>query len=1050
MAGVGTVQFRVLGPLEVLVDGRLAALGAAKQRLVLAALLADANAVVSLDRLIDILWGEAPPQSAHGTVQGYIYRLRGAIEPRRGPGDPAATLLTRPPGYLLEVAPGQLDAIRFTDLLCAARRQAAGGELAQAATLLDEALGLWRGPAWAEFAELDFARAEVARVDGQRAAATEDRAEIDLALGRHSELISGLEATAASYPLRERPRAQLMLALYRAGRQAEALRAYQAFRSYLIEEVGLEPSAALQRLEDAIVLSKPELDWTGTGDDARGLVLVSRGAQATPAALRSPPNGPLDGERAEVVSRVSHFDLPGESPPLRLFGPPRGNVPRQMTTFVGREHELETIGSLVRERPLVTLTGVGGVGKTRLALQVAAEVVEDFADGAWLCELAPIGDPEAVWETLAANVGIVPAPGRDMDEVVLEYLGPKRLILLLDNCEHLVGAVARVIAAILRRCPGVSVLSTSREGLAMAGEQMVQVPPLGVPPASADREELAGFEAVRLFCDRVHDATSRFVLDEHNAGAVGELCRRLDGLPLAIELAAARVRSLSPQDLVARLDQRFKLLTRGSPASVGRHQTLRTTIDWSYDLLTDTERTALNRLSVFAGGCDLAAAESVLGGDLEAGDAVEALSQLVDKSLVVVDHDPRGSRYHLLETIRQYGRDRLEDTGETASVRSWHLDHFVGLAETAAPHLRSRDQLAWADTLAPDLDNFRAALDYAVGASLPDPALRLVAALTVPGLPIGWTAMGWADAAASIPVAATHPLFPLVLAYAGQNATLAGDFERAGPMIAQAEEAQAALGTHHVYLDVSAGTLALFRGDLGQAQYHAELSVEQARTTGDRYEIANALLLLGSALQNDPVRASGVAEEAVRVAREAGLVAVLPLALTTLLMFVGDDRTRELALHQEIIDVATALDDHRLVASTVASRDETRAREGDWATALRVNVDAAEHYRDGGNIMSCLALLRSAAMALTAMEHLEPAAVILGYADTHGPRWANSEEYLTLSTSTDTALLDALGEGRLAELKARGNAFNLSDAIDFLRTEADRALAGEPKLFRSV
>jgi len=290
---LGGIGFRVLGPLEVLVDGLPVSLGAAKQRLVLAALLADANAVVSTDRLIDIVWGEVPPDSAEGTLQKYVYRLRRAIEPGRAPGDPAGTLLTRPPGYLLELQPSQLDAARFTDFLKAAQGRAASGELAAAAALLDEALGLWRGPAWAEFAEFDFARGRVTRLEGQRAAAIEDRADIHMALGRHAELIGELEATVASYPLRERPRAQLMLALYRSGRQADALRAYQAFRSCLIDELGLEPSASLQRLEDDILLNKPELDWTGNRDEAEGLALVSMGPEPVPGPAGSPPRGPL-------------------------------------------------------------------------------------------------------------------------------------------------------------------------------------------------------------------------------------------------------------------------------------------------------------------------------------------------------------------------------------------------------------------------------------------------------------------------------------------------------------------------------------------------------------------------------------------------------------------------------------------------------------------------------------------------------------------------------------------------------------------------------------
>ena len=419
----------------------------------------------------------------------------------------------------------------------------------------------------------------------------------------------------------------------------------------------------------------------------------------------------------------------------------------------------------------MTLTGVGGVGKTRLALQVAAEVIGEFPDGAWLCEFAPVTDPDAVWETLATCLRVQPLPGRALDESVLDYLAAKRLLLVLDNCEHLLDAVARLVDAIERRCPRVSVLATSREGLAVAGERMVAVPSLGVPAGDADGDELRQAEAVRLFWDRASAAKSDFALTDRNVGAVGVLCRRLDGIPLAIELAAARVRSLSPEDLVARLDQRFKLLTHGSRAALERHQTLRSTIDWSYDLLTPTERHALNRLSVFAGGCDLAAAEAVLPGDeLDAVDVVDVLGQLVDKSLVVVDDADGGVRYRLLETIRQYAQERLDASGDPVAVRRRHADHYVALAEAAGPHLRGREHLEWTSVVTRDIDNFRAALDWAVETPSPEHALRLVAPLAVQGR-TGELAMDWAATASAIPGGDGHPLFPVVAAWAAWGAT---------------------------------------------------------------------------------------------------------------------------------------------------------------------------------------------------------------------------------------------------------------------------------------
>ena len=402
------------------------------------------------------------------------------------------------------------------------------------------------------------------------------------------------------------------------------------------------------------------------------------------------------------VFQLTHPELRVEFPPLRSLDTPPGNLPRQVTTFVGREREIATLGDLVRQSSLVTLTGVGGVGKTRLALQVAATVVADFPDGAWLCEFAPVTDSDAVWETLAASLRVQSSPVRALEESVLEYLAPKRAVLVLDNCEHLLDAIVGQADAITHRCPRLALLATSREGLALAGERMVAVPSLGVPAVDAAGDDLMDADAVRLFADRAGAARSDFALTDRNIGEVAVLCRRLDGIPLAIELAAARVRSMSVEDLVSRLDQRFKLLTQGSRAALERHQTLRNTIDWSYDLLDPTERQALNAMSVFAGTCDLEAAEAVLSGlELDALDVADVLGQLVDKSLVVADDSGDGGvRYRLLETIRQYAREQLQASGDTAAVRRRHAEHYVAVAELAGPHLRTRDQNEWARAVA--------------------------------------------------------------------------------------------------------------------------------------------------------------------------------------------------------------------------------------------------------------------------------------------------------------------------------------------------------------
>jgi predicted ATPase/class 3 adenylate cyclase len=777
-------------------------------------------------------------------------------------------------------------------------------------------------------------------------------------------------------------------------------------------------------------------------------------SQATADLLRDEPTGSVglvdlgehrlrDLGRPERLFQVTRSNLASEFPPLRSLDSLPGNLPRQVTTFVGREQETETLGVLVCEGSLVTLTGVGGVGKTRLAVQVAAEVTAEFPDGAWVCELAPVADRGAVWETLAASLGVPRSPGRGADEVVLEYLGPKRMLVVLDNCEHLLDAVARMVDAIAQRCPRVSVLATSREGLALAGEQIVAVPSLGVPAGDADGAALARADAVRLFCDRAHDAKVDFALTGYNAAAVAQLCRRLDGIPLAIELAAARARSLPPEDLVARLDQRFSLLTRGSRAGLERHQTLRNTIDWSYDLLTGIERDGLNRLSVFAGGCDLAAAEAILAaGDLDPADAVDVLSQLVDKSLVVVDDDA-GVRYRLLETIRQYARERLEDSGHTSTVRRSHADHYVAVAETAGPHLRSSDQLTWATIVARDTDNFRAALDWAVETPSPDHALRLVAPLLVTGLPIGWTAVDWADTARTIPGAAEHPLFPHVVAFAALRATLRGDLERAAVLAANAQEAQDRLGSRHLWVSMAPATLATFRGDFDQAIHHAEVWLELARPTGDPYEIAPALLMLGSALRPDPDRAIPVLDEAVHMARDAGVASSLSYSLMTLAMTLPlDESARALTLLDEAVEVGTKFGDLHGVANAIAIQGGIAARRGDWRATLRANADAAELQFQVGGSVPFGASFWGAAIAFVKLGYLEPAAVLMGQAD---PRFADqldAAEFTETTAWAEAALLEGLGARQLTELKARGAALDTADAVAYLRAESQRALSG--------
>jgi predicted ATPase/class 3 adenylate cyclase len=465
----------------------------------------------------------------------------------------------------------------------------------------------------------------------------------------------------------------------------------------------------------------------------------------------------------EHIFQLLHPDLPADFPPLRSLQAFVHNLPRQLTSFIGRDGEMAEIKQLLSKTALLTLTGAGGCGKTRLALQVAADVLEEFEEGVWLVELAALADSTLVPQTVAAALGVREEPGRPLTETLIDYLRPRQVLLLLDNCEHLLSASAQLADTSLRACPRLRVLVTSREGLGIAGETTYRVPSLSLPdlqhlpPVAA----LSQFEATRLFVDRAAAAVPSFTLNEQNAPSVAEVCYRLDGIPLAIELAAARVKALPVEQITRRLDDRFRLLTGGSRAALPRQQTLRATIDWSYDLLSEAERMLLRRLSVFAGGWTLEAAEAVGAGEGINDDEVqELLTTLVEKSLVLYEEQRGEARYRLLETVRQYSRERLLESGEMQVVCSRHASFYLNFAEQAEPELRRSDQVGWLNRLDVEHDNLRAALEWSLlGDNQGEVGLRLAGALWWFWLVRSHFTEGrnWLDAAVSRAVDAPAP-----------------------------------------------------------------------------------------------------------------------------------------------------------------------------------------------------------------------------------------------------------------------------------------------------
>jgi predicted ATPase/DNA-binding SARP family transcriptional activator len=899
----------VLGPSEVVRAGERVQLGSGQQRRLLAVLVVHANEVVSRDRLVDVLWGDEPPPSATQTLQGLVSRLRATFGDDR--------LETRPPGYRLGVATVEVDALRFEELVRVGLGSADRPEVALGA--FDEALGLWRGLPYAEFANEEFAVAEVARLVELRARAIEERAAALLELGRPEDVIGELDSQVAVEPFRERLRALLMLALARAGRPVEALRIYDAFRRFLADEVGVVPSPGLQALNDDIVRQHPDVGWSrsarkdrdallsGTvsflftdvedstrlwdespdvmsnamprhdevlrdaveshdgvivenaGDGFRAVFATAHGAVTAAVAAQREllaedwniaqtvrvrmgihtgeaevRDGNYSGaavNRAErlmsvahggqiVVSaateellqdalpekygfidlgehrlrdlaqrmrvfQVTHPDLWREFPPLQSLDAFPGNLPVQLTSFVGRQEERAGIANALDDWRTVTVTGTGGVGKTRLALQVAAEVLPRFRDGAWLCELAVALDDDTMGQVVAAALGVSQRPGRSLVASIADYLRSKELLLVLDNCEQLLGPVAALAERVFRECPGVRILATSREALGVGGEHVWPLRPLPVPATTTTVTTAAASDAVVLFVERAEPARATFTLDLSNVGAVAEICRRLDGIPLAIELAAVRVVSMSPSEISGLLDERFRLLTGGRRTAVGRHQTLRATVDWSYSLLGNRERAVFDRLGVFAGSFDAQAAQAVVVGDgVEAWDVLDALTELVAKSMVVAEDTAEGTtRYQMLETLGQYARERLDEHGETNRWRGRHAEYFVDWAERAGPGLLGPDELAWRTRESAELDNLRAAVTWALDRDEPDDirlALRVVGALAAESRIDPATGIGaWAERALPHVEITAPPLRYAVTAAAASYEARLGNYEHA-------------------------------------------------------------------------------------------------------------------------------------------------------------------------------------------------------------------------------------------------------------------------------
>src|SRR5580692_1581538 len=660
----------MLGSFEVRADdGVFADVPGARLRGLLIALALEPGHAVPKATLVDWIWGERPPSDAANALQRLVSRLRKAL--------PEGVVEGQTDGYRLRVEPGAVDAVRFERLVGQARND----EDPRRVRLLREALALWRGAAMQDVGLQDSAAfdAAVTRLEGLRLTATEDRFDAEIRLGHGAELVAELTGLVAAHPMRERLAAALMRALVAAGRDTEALLAYQRAREALADALGVDPSPELSALHVALL---------------RGEV------------------GGRDEDRAT-------------------------NLRAELTSFVGKDADIAAVRELIAGHRLATLTGPGGSGKTRLATETARTLLGDLPDGAWLIELASIGASGDVAQSALAALGLRDAllsdtPNAEPADRLIAAIREREALLILDNCEHVIESAAAFADRVLGECQRLRILATSREPLGITGEALWLVEPLASPEGDASPGEIESSPAVRLLRDRAgavrRDLAFPYQLDGRTSSTMARVCRALDGMPLAIELAAARLRTMSLDQLANRLDDRFRLLTSGSRTALPRHRTLRAVVDWSWELLTDAERMVLRRLSVFSGGASLEAAERVCAGTgVEQDQVLELLTALAEKSLLLTEGNST-PRYRMLGTIKEYAGDRLAEAGEPDLARQAHLGYFTELAESAEPHLRRAEQLKWLARLEADHDNIGAALRGAIAAGPAQAAMRLAAA----------------------------------------------------------------------------------------------------------------------------------------------------------------------------------------------------------------------------------------------------------------------------------------------------------------------------------
>ena len=870
---MSSLEIRLLGPFEVFVRGRPAEVTGPRRRALLALLALRGGRMVPVEVLVDALWGAEVPAAPRNAVQHHVSRLRAALG--------AESIVAAPDVYALAAA--TVDALRFEELLARARSARRAGDAGQAAELVASALALWRGWPLQGLPDGTWVGAEAARLEALRIDALEEQFDAALALGGHTEVVGRIRQVLEEHPFRERLWGQLMLALYRDGRQAEALEAFGQARRVLAEQLGIEPGPGLQRLQAAIL--------------------------AHDSALASIP--------AAVAAR--------------------GRLPAAVTSFVGRQQALAEAAELVGRHRLVTLVGPPGVGKSRLALEVARAVEHDFGGGVWFVELARAGRPADVARVVARTLDARgPTSSRDSLARVVQRLRQANVLLVLDGCEPVIEEAARVAAGVLAECPGVRVLATSREVLHLTGEVRLVVAPLAVPAAGADAAELSASESVWLFLDRARASRPGLPLTEDRLALAAEICRRVDGLPLAIELAAARVSVLGLREILSALESRRPLFVEARDRRAVPQRYLRTVVAWSHDLLHADEKVLLHQLAVFRGGAALSAVVAIAGrGQLDAAKVTQLLGALVDKSILTASFPDGAARYDLLDTVREYALEQMAKASSLRAAQLGHAEYFATVADAARTELRGPDWLACTRRLELEHDNLWAALAYARDAPDPAIAVRLGAGL------------GWYFALAER-VSEGRSFLEAGLAAASDDAPVGKRIELLAFLCY--------LATEELDLDaaIDAGERALAAAAAGPAPSESAL--------------ARVALSLALAHSGDHERAAALAEEARAGYGAAGDhwgVAVSSLVRAQGAVHAGDistvaSMTAEILRHSEAIGYDVFVVPTMLIEAWIA---EQRNEPGAAEDAYRRALELAGRIGFAGHVSFALAQLGSIALA---------------------------------------------------------------------------------------